>query len=408
MRRKPLPKKKKPDGVSREVFALQDSLLSTSKPTVSPAPGLIFKEKRKIATDKVIWNWKPFRNTARKDNHVFYHWARSDDSSEDYRFARFNKKLTLPSYTDEEYQQHFQDSSWTKQETDELFELCWRFDMRFVVVADRMASTRTLEELKERFYSVCAKLVDIHALPEEDLSLNPLAHYSFNKPHEIARKQQSERLYQRTGEQVREEEDLINQFHRIESQLKKHNQAHKKINQLIQTTLTTSTPRGGSGAFVKSAKATTPLPVGSKTSQRVDSALVELGLGIRPNPPTPNVSKLFNDLRQDIVILLNLQKYVSQKEYQLEVLKAQRRALSEEAEKRGISANQQNSLSSVQAHALSSSSTRLGLTSFDLEDVKGLDDPSSEWPEFNTMTPPSNTPRSEKEKDKPPTKKQKI
>jgi DNA methyltransferase 1-associated protein 1 len=186
-KRKPLPKKKKPDGVSREVFALQDSLISgSSKPPVSPAPGVIFKEKRKIGIEKVNWSWKPFRNSARKDNFVFYHYARSDDKSEDYRFARFNKKLTLPLYNEEEYQQHFQDSNWTKEETDQLFDLSWRYDMRFVVVADRMSTTKTVDELKERFYSISTKMAELHALPEEDLSLNPLAHYSFNQQHEVS------------------------------------------------------------------------------------------------------------------------------------------------------------------------------------------------------------------------------
>ena len=42
--------------------------------------------------------------------------------------------------------------SWTKEETDQLFDLCERFDLRFVVIADRFPSTRTVEELKERYY----------------------------------------------------------------------------------------------------------------------------------------------------------------------------------------------------------------------------------------------------------------
>lgn len=49
---------------------------------------------------------------------------------------------------------------WTKEETDQLFDLCERFDLRFVVIADRFPSSRTVEELKDRYYSgmyVCSQ-----------------------------------------------------------------------------------------------------------------------------------------------------------------------------------------------------------------------------------------------------------
>lgn len=42
---------------------------------------------------------------------------------------------------------------WTKEETDQLFDLCERFDLRFVVIADKFPSSRTVEELKNRYYS---------------------------------------------------------------------------------------------------------------------------------------------------------------------------------------------------------------------------------------------------------------
>lgn len=42
---------------------------------------------------------------------------------------------------------------WTKEETDQLFEFCQNFDLRFVVIADRFPVSRTVEELKDRYYS---------------------------------------------------------------------------------------------------------------------------------------------------------------------------------------------------------------------------------------------------------------
>lgn len=42
---------------------------------------------------------------------------------------------------------------WTKEETDQLFDLCKQFDLRFIVIADRFPSSRTVEELKDRYYN---------------------------------------------------------------------------------------------------------------------------------------------------------------------------------------------------------------------------------------------------------------
>lgn len=42
--------------------------------------------------------------------------------------------------------------TWTKEETDQLFELCERFDLRFIIIADRFPTQRTVEELKDRYY----------------------------------------------------------------------------------------------------------------------------------------------------------------------------------------------------------------------------------------------------------------
>lgn len=47
------------------------------------------------------------------------------------------KTVQVPVYSEQEYQMHLHDDGWTKAETDHLFDLCKRFDLRFVVVHDR-------------------------------------------------------------------------------------------------------------------------------------------------------------------------------------------------------------------------------------------------------------------------------
>jgi len=52
-------------------------------------------------------------------------------------------------YTADEYQLYFEDAEWTKEDTDNLFELCERFDLRFPVIADRLEGGKSIEVRKK-------------------------------------------------------------------------------------------------------------------------------------------------------------------------------------------------------------------------------------------------------------------
>ena len=55
--------------------------------------------KAKLGMRKVRpWKWMAFTNAARKDGLVLYHWRRAADEGKDYPFARFNKKLEIPTF----------------------------------------------------------------------------------------------------------------------------------------------------------------------------------------------------------------------------------------------------------------------------------------------------------------------
>lgn len=45
--------------------------------------------------------------------------------------------VQVPVYSEQEYQMYLHDDAWTKAETDHLFDLARRFDLRFVVIHDR-------------------------------------------------------------------------------------------------------------------------------------------------------------------------------------------------------------------------------------------------------------------------------
>lgn len=121
--------------------------------------------KARLGMKKVRkWEWAPFTNPARADSAVFHHWRRTTDESKEYPFAKFNKQLNIPTYTANEYNAHLKSNQvkWSKAQTDHLFDLAIRFDLRFVIMADRWDranyGTKTVEDLKERYYEVLTML----------------------------------------------------------------------------------------------------------------------------------------------------------------------------------------------------------------------------------------------------------
>ncbi len=80
------------------------------------------------------------KSNAFKDGLQLTHWVRDGDQDKEYVYGKFNKSLELLSFTDEEYTKHLVDESWSLPETRLLFELCQRFDLRFVVVHDQFAT----------------------------------------------------------------------------------------------------------------------------------------------------------------------------------------------------------------------------------------------------------------------------
>lgn len=76
-------------------------------------------------------------------------------------------------------------------------ELAKRFDLRFVIMADRwnreIYTNRSVEDIKERYYKVCGILAKLRG--EKKV-------YTYDADHERRRKEQLKRLYDRTPEQV--------------------------------------------------------------------------------------------------------------------------------------------------------------------------------------------------------------
>ncbi|WJX89910.1 swr complex subunit [Trifolium repens] len=69
--RPPKESHRKPDGISREVYALTGGM-----PPLMPSIHSSQFKKKPPSHEKVTWQWLPFTNSARKDDLHLYHWVR--------------------------------------------------------------------------------------------------------------------------------------------------------------------------------------------------------------------------------------------------------------------------------------------------------------------------------------------
>ncbi|KAK9880530.1 hypothetical protein WA026_011768 [Henosepilachna vigintioctopunctata] len=353
---------KRPEGMHREVFAL---LYNDTKdaPPLFPSD-TCYKQKIDLTMRKPRkWTWMPFTNPARKDGAVFHHWRRPSDEPKEYPFAKFNKKIEIPSYTDAEYQQYFRDDKWTREETDHLMELASRFDLRFIIMADRFdtekfPTKRSVEDLKDRYFKIIGTLAKLNG--EKKI-------YTYDADHERRRKEQLKRLHERTSQQIEEEQFLLSELKKIEARKKERERKTQDLQKLIsQADNQSETPKKAdkkipkkkltnpsrpsridtthilqtietagikfpdyknSGVSLRSQRMKLPANVGQKKSKGIEQLLQEMELELNPTP-TEDICTNFNELRSDMVLLMELKSALGSCEFELQSLRHQYEALS--------------------------------------------------------------------------------
>lgn len=263
----------------REVFALLYNDNKDAPPLLptDTAAGYI-QVKARLGMKKVRkWDWAPFTNPARTDTAVFHHWRRISDEPKEYPFAKFNKQLNIPTYTMTEYNQHLKSNQakWSKAQTDHLFDLANRFDLRFIIMTDRWDranfGTKTVEDLKERYYEVLSQLSKVccahkllffiffynkyllkaksgtslsstvsvvgvsgsAALPAANATAADKKVYVFDAEHERKRKEQLKKLFDRSFKQIEEEQMLLNELKKIEARKKERDRKTQDLQKLI-------------------------------------------------------------------------------------------------------------------------------------------------------------------------------
>ncbi|KAI0559603.1 DNA methyltransferase 1-associated protein [Gracilaria domingensis] len=365
------------NAVPREVFLLTGG--ATPAPIAPHLPLHIVTSK---PTRKNAWAVAPFRNSARKDGLTFQHWTRVGASA-DSAFVRFNKQIRMITYTKEEYEKHLKtllpladapkgekerpntnpklpkserndiynippQAAWTKEDTDVLFALCRRFDMRFVVIHDRWPDSlrpRSIDELKDRYYSVARRLIDVRMAADpayvsrQSLAIqkhsDSIIKNQFDYEYECVRKNQLEWAYKRSKQELREEEETVREARRIEANRRRIYKERQRLARLLAPSpdIAADLARQSAspakifphrktitGAFARSTMIYAQVTNSAKVAKRVDSALIELGVGLRPTP-TALVVDNFDLLRMDILAFMELARTVQRKEEEVHQLR---------------------------------------------------------------------------------------
>ncbi|KAF4353917.1 hypothetical protein F8388_007438 [Cannabis sativa] len=290
---------RKPDGISREVYALTGGV-----PPLMPSIDLSQLRKRPPADEKITWQWLPFTSSARKDNLQLYHWS-----------------VDIVQYTDEEYEKHLTDPAWTKEETDQLFSLCKQFDLRFIIIADRFPTSRTVEELKDRYYNVCRALVVARAPSPVDVSGHPVVKEPYNVSQEKERKRALSMVLSQTKLQEKKDVEVLSEAKKITESRLAAKVAEEVELPVASNVATENTEKTTIPGDIVSPSPSVPVPsavvAAVPSTLAADNAATVASLrmvNLKPRVPTKAVCAEHLELRKEILTLLNLQKQVQYKE----------------------------------------------------------------------------------------------
>jgi DNA methyltransferase 1-associated protein 1 len=187
----------------------------------------------------------------------------------EYEFAKYNISITVPKYTDEQYEAHLKSNDWSKDETDYLIETVKEWHQKWPLIIDRYEyvphlqpksedepsqslikveepKERTLEQLKARYYEVWSKTMafesgGVQNMNEAEFHLHETL-TKFNPHTETVRKNLAWALNNRSAEEIREEEYLLSELQRIMISAQKYETERAEVRQRLEY----ATPAGGS------------------------------------------------------------------------------------------------------------------------------------------------------------------
>ena len=321
------------------------------------------------SNDKLTWRWKPFSNSARRDNEKakLSHWKRSDAPTDiDYQFSRFNEEIIVVAPMENETDRLVATDDWSLEETKKLLAHCHKYELRWPVIYDRWDGklARTEEALKTRYFEVAKAILsyrfepgrraptkDTAPLPSNDsirvkqpkgVAATAIMDLEWNANKEKERVQLAEQSFRLTKSDEDEAKRLKDYIKRIDIELRKLKRERSLMNKREGSSKGASTMVRGEGIVSQIYRAPSenlPRPTfgpGSdgnsivylrssrlanvpssqvfekKMVGKIAKVLNELGVPSRPLP-TQRVCDAYDKLRQDIIKLLTARKYYHNK-----------------------------------------------------------------------------------------------
>ena len=92
----------------------------------------------------------------------------------------------------------------------------------------KIVKDRTVDELKDRYYTVSREILNSRG--EDD---NPIVKQPFNFEMEVRRKNNLEKIFMRTKDQIEREKYCLSELKKVEQKLKKEEKEEKNLARLI-------------------------------------------------------------------------------------------------------------------------------------------------------------------------------
>jgi DNA methyltransferase 1-associated protein 1 len=338
--------KKKPETVSREILSLTDGSSFPIQPFMSMEA--IQKNENKEKTDKTEWVFTPLIFGDDKSHPQIHHWVPKEDKDKVTPYMKFNVRVDLIKYTNDEYEKYIKelDLAWGREETDYLWDLCEKFDLRFFVIYDQydLKYNRSMEDLKERFYQVTKKIANIR----EDVN-NPLFHYSFDANYEKQRKYHLEKFIMRSKEKNEEEKKIIEELRKLENIIRKEEKEQKNLETIMKLDMkddednneeeealqkisegkkqtAANFKKNEKIAYLRSTLMHVPLPISGRMNKKLNLFLTELNVPPKPIPTAEN-EQLYDMLREKVLKMFGLQKHLKKKEMEKEEMENKEKLL---------------------------------------------------------------------------------
>eukprot|EP00924_Labyrinthula_sp_SR-Ha-C_P009439 snap_masked-scaffold_2-processed-gene-23.49-mRNA-1 protein AED:1.00 eAED:1.00 QI:0/0/0/0/1/1/3/0/426 len=147
--------KKKYSKLSNEVYKLLDAKSLENLPSIIPTStsnGITKSLVKKMSAKKAVsWKHSEFQNPGRVDGLKLRHWNLAASKEETYNFSKYNRKVPVPRVEDS-ISSLCEGTDWTLLETEFLFYLCEKYDLRWFVIDDRW-NDDSLTEWKSFLFS---------------------------------------------------------------------------------------------------------------------------------------------------------------------------------------------------------------------------------------------------------------